>query len=390
MIRKTLHSWKKKKFNLITIILGIFFCVTIISMMVNDIFICAKESEDSRMGNMERYSRVTVSSDSPQMFKGDAIEIVKTMSEYGKVDMLKLNTESISKENKKIECTPYVTIFNKQPDYTAYVSKGRYINVEEASKGSKVALLSYKTLKDLNISINDYIEFYGEKFKVIGILGPNHVEQDSQWNKTIVLPLNSLSKAYLEKLKSELIYSNTGNGNLLMSLIYRVKPSDCDNILKTITDKFSKDKINIVSAEKITNSDSRELQMGISTFILSIPIIMVAIFVIFNMCYFWIEDRRREITIRKVLGATDKSIIFLVRRQVISVVLIGSVLSFVFQLTLRSYLDDILAKYSLSLEFNFISFLLCVMLSLFIGYIATIIPAKRVISMDPAEALRYE
>lgn len=390
MIRKALYSWKRKKFNLVTIILVIFFCITIISMMVNDIFISAKESEDDRMGNVDNYTYVTVSSDSREMFKGDAVEIVKAMSKYGKVDMLKLNTESISKGSKHIKCKPYLTIFNKEPDYTAYVSKGRYINVEEASKGSKVALLSYKMLKDLNVSINDYIEFYGEKFKVIGILGPNHVEQYNQWNETVVLPLNSVPKAYLEKLKSELIYSNTGSGSLLMSLIYRVKPADCDNILKKVTQNFNKDKIKIVSERQKTSFSSGELQTGISTFVLSIPIMLVAIFVIFNMCYFWIEDRKREITIRKVLGATDKSIISLVRRQVISVVLIGSVLSFVFQLTMRGYLDDILAKDSLSLEFNFTNFVLCVILSLFIGYIATIIPAKRVISMDPAEALRYE
>ncbi|WP_261829943.1 ABC transporter permease [Inconstantimicrobium mannanitabidum] len=390
MIRKTLYSWKRKKFNLVTIILVIFFCITIISMMVNDIFISAKESKDISMGNVENYTYVTVSSDSREMFKGDAVEIVKAMSKYGKVDMLKLNAESISKGNKHIKCKPYLTIFNKEPDYTAYVSKGRYINAEEASKGGKVALLSYKTLKDLNVFINDYIEFYGEKYKVIGILGPNHVEQDSQWNETVVLPLNSVPKAYLEKLKSELIYSNTGSGCLLMSLIYRVKPADCDNILKIATEKFNKDKIRIASERQKTSFSSGEVQTGISTFILSIPIMLVAIFVIFNMCYFWIEDRKREITIRKVLGATDKSIISLVRRQVISVVLIGSVLSFVFQLTMRGYLDDILAKDSLSLEFNFTNFVLCVILSLFIGYIATIIPAKRVISMDPAEALRYE
>jgi len=110
MLRKLLFSWKNKFIVLLVIIIGYFLCITITSMMANELVLNEKEAKNASFGGKENYSVVSLYNAAGMNFKGNPIDIIDEFSKYGKIDVLKLDNEIVSTD-KELVAAVVIPIF---------------------------------------------------------------------------------------------------------------------------------------------------------------------------------------------------------------------------------------------------------------------------------------
>lgn len=387
MLRKLLLPWKNKFVVLIVIIVGYFLCITITSLMVNELVLSEKQTNNDNYGGKENYSVVYVSNATGTDFKGNPIEVINEFSKYGKVDVLKLDKETVSFDKNSVAASICPTSFVGKTDWTPLLGSGRYFTPEESSKGSAFVLVGRKIASNLRLKVDDSIEFYGKEYKVIGIMGRDNMY--SNWDDIISIPLKALPEDYLNILKTKLVELSSGSNKLKLQMIYRVQQSQYEKVKNEILSNLNYSSLTIKKTES-GFAPSLLADQAPQTILILIPIILTALFNVINISFFWITDRKKEITIKKALGATNKSIISAVRLELLAIGLVATILSFIVQVLLESTFESFLFRMGLSLEFSWITFTICTLMSLGIGYLTTILPADKILSMEPAEALRYE
>lgn len=142
-------------------------------------------------------------------------------------------------------------------------------------------------------------------------------------------------------------------------------------------------------------------------FIILLLIILVAAFNIITTLIMLVMEKNKDIAILKSMGATSKSIGKIFRLQGIIIGVVGTGIGAILGITISLNLDPIVVflekvfkvqllardvylmdKFPSSIEMLDV-FLIC-LFSFLICYFATLYPAKKASSMDPAEILRYE
>ncbi|MFA9399450.1 MAG: hypothetical protein ACERKV_14450, partial [Clostridiaceae bacterium] len=135
MFRKLFISWKNKISMFLLIILGYFLTITIFSMLLNQAVIDNKSNDSLSFGKSYNRSVLSILSDYKYDFDGEPSTVINEFSKYGEVDVLKLGKESIANGNENIETQIYPVTFNKEPDWTPLMLKGRYLTPDECVSG---------------------------------------------------------------------------------------------------------------------------------------------------------------------------------------------------------------------------------------------------------------
>jgi ABC-type antimicrobial peptide transport system permease subunit len=108
---------------------------------------------------------------------------------------------------------------------------------------------------------------------------------------------------------------------------------------------------------------------------------------IYGVMAYLVSQGTREIGIRMALGATQRSILYLVIKQGVTLAMcgvgIGLLVAFVFTRTLDSFLFGVPASDSLT-------FVAIALLIAAVAFIASYIPARRAARIDPLISLRCE
>ena len=115
--------------------------------------------------------------------------------------------------------------------------------------------------------------------------------------------------------------------------------------------------------------------------------IVIASLGILGLASFSVEQRTREIGIRKVSGSTGGGIIMLISREFSYLVLIANIFAWpVAWYFMRNWLMD----FPIRIKLGFHLFFLAGILALFIAMITVYLQGRRAAQMNPSEALRYE
>jgi ABC-type antimicrobial peptide transport system permease subunit len=101
----------------------------------------------------------------------------------------------------------------------------------------------------------------------------------------------------------------------------------------------------------------------------------------------WVASRRREIGVRMALGADRRSVLRLVMEQGAVLVAFGTLLGVLGSLAAARLLEAFLFEVTAS---DPLTWILAVLFLSAVTAAATLIPARRAASVDPAEALRAE
>jgi putative ABC transport system permease protein len=119
----------------------------------------------------------------------------------------------------------------------------------------------------------------------------------------------------------------------------------------------------------------------------SVLAILIACIGLFGLATYSIEQRTREIGLRKVLGATGSAIFNLVLNEFARLILIASAISFPFSIVL---LNKYLGNYGYHIQLSIWIFLPALFLTLVVAGLAIIYQLFSAIRNDPAKSLKYE
>ncbi len=278
------------------------------------------------------------------------------------------------------------------------LSEGRFFNAEEAVNKARVVVLGSEAKEKLfngRNAVGEYIRIDGVSFQVIGILKPKMQEGDSDINRVVNIPFNTMKELrdtkYLNCIWLTYQTDNwqqveNGIRNTLAS-VHNFNPSDKRAVFVNVLMK-QLDQFNIITLGlKVLLAFIGTLTLGIGGVGLM------------NIMLVSVTQRTREIGIEKALGARRKDILlqFLAEAMALTAVggILGIILAYIVSFSVGTLtLYSALAKHGeggdIRLMISFSSVFIATVILGLVGLASGMVPAIRASRLDPIEALRYE
>jgi len=285
------------------------------------------------------------------------------------------------------------TTANYPEVYDFAVEKGRFFSKDEEKDLARVVVLGSEVAEALfgsNDPINQNIKIKKEEFRVIGTIGKRGTVVFQNQDNLVFIPVSTCQKIMLGidyvslarvKIDAE---ENTDRAVADIKQTLRERHNLGTNEPDDFTVRAQTQAIEIFSS--ITNS--------LTYFLAAIAAISLLVggIGIMNIMLIAVVERTREVGLRKALGAKNSNILNQFLAESVVVTLSGGVVGVIFGV-LFSFLVSVVAR-RLGYEWDFIIsyaaiFLSCA-ISILIGLVFGVYPARKAAKLNPIEALRYE
>ena len=285
--------------------------------------------------------------------------------------------------------TTQTQIFGTNVDYMETVTEdiqlGRVFSNGEERSGARVTIIG-NDIKDAFFEyenpIGKYIKIDGIKFRVIGIL-----EKQGKFlglfsvDNQAILPLGAYTRLFSKrgfmrisiKVNENLIEEAKDEIHAVMRSIRGLKPGEKDDFAINQTEAFEKQYNQI------------KLAIGGTGIFITILSLVVGGIGIMNIMFVSVQERTKEIGVRKAIGATKNMILAQFLMEAISICLIGGLIG----LLMASGLSFVINKFFPSTMPLWLAFT-SILLSVIVGVLSGVIPSYRAARLDPIDALRYE
>lgn len=235
-------------------------------------------------------------------------------------------------------------------------------------------LLNEAAVKYLNLKnpIGKKLNYSGLQGKVVGVV--NDFNGMSLHNKIKPLAIkceSSMNYGYL--------YIKIDGGNLAQT--------------KNAIDQLWKEKLPNEAPtfqfmdEQIQKLYNAEMRLGNVFVVFSSIAIFLCVIGLFGMVYFDLEQRAKEIALRKILGASFNDLLMMLNGGFVKVVLIANL--FIWPLT-YFLTKEWLASFSYRIAFSYKPFAFAIALSLLLTILTVSLQAIKILKKSPAERLKYE
>jgi len=275
----------------------------------------------------------------------------------------------------------------------AELGSGRFFTEEEDRSSGRVAVIGSQVAEDLFQDldpIGKIIKIKRTSFNIIGVMEERGVSGFENQDNQIFVPLETAQKTLL--------------GVDYISYA-RFKIDAAENV----DDSMEFVRAIIRDEHDITNPENddfsvRSMAQGLSTLttitnalkLFLVAVASIALMVggigIMNIMLAAVQERTREIGLRKAVGAKKRQIIsqFLIETMAITLTggLIGIVLGLLISFAVARVAQGM--EYDWEYVVSVSSILLACFVSIGIGLIFGLLPARRAANLDPIEALRYE
>lgn len=275
------------------------------------------------------------------------------------------------------------------------LSEGRFFTEEENDSLAKVVVLG-STVKDElfgdSTAVGQRVKINRQIFNIIGVLEERGQVAFSNYDDKVLLPLKTMQK------------NIAGIDYLNMITIKPEESADVDLAIEEIeiilranhgildqsgdSDDFSArsltELLDLIKSITDALKYFLALMAGLSLVVGGIGIM--------NIMLISVNERTREIGVRKAIGASNKNIVAQFLLESVFLTLIGGIIGIVLGVVVSWLISVIMV--SLDYDWAFIvgplSVLLAVSISALVGLVFGIYPAKRASKLEPVEALSYE
>ena len=275
------------------------------------------------------------------------------------------------------------------------VTEGRFFTRDEEVNLSRVAVIGTNLTEDLfsgNDPIGKIVKIKDQNFTVIGILkkrGSSGFGLSSQ-DDTIFVPLKTAQKLLLGIDHLGFVRLKIKNVDLIPEAIANIKTTlrERHNIDDPSNDDFSvRDQASAVDMIKKITDVLRYFLLAIGTIAL-----IVGGVGIMNIMLIAVNQRIREVGLRKAVGAKNKTVQFQFLIESVAISFLGGIIGIIIGIAV-SFLISVVAQF-LKYEWPFLiswqSIVIATLVSIAIGAIFGIYPARKASRISPMEALRYE
>ncbi len=280
-------------------------------------------------------------------------------------------------------------IFGTNTDYmstiTANIAQGRFFTEGEDRSGSRVTIIGNDIAENLFVNqdpVGEYLKIDGIKFRVIGVM-----EKQGKFlglfsvDNQAIIPVGTSVRLFSRrgfirisvKVPPENIIDAKDELYGIMRQTRGLKPSEKDDFAINQTEAFEKQYNQI------------KLAIGGTGIFITILSLVVGGIGIMNIMFVSVQERTKEIGVRKAIGATKNMILAQFLMEAISICLIGGLIG----LLMASGLSFVINKFFPSTMPLWLAFT-SILLSVIVGVLSGVIPSYRAARLDPIDALRYE
>jgi putative ABC transport system permease protein len=284
------------------------------------------------------------------------------------------------------------------------MAKGRFLMASDNEKYQNYAVLAADTAEKLfpyEDPLNQSVKVGSDYYTVVGVtakrassagIGGSLAAQD--FNKDVYIPLNTCKLRFGERIVDNRSGLRQAEETQLTQITVQVKM--IDDVLPTVPlvqaswepYHSKKDVEMTVPYDLLLSAEKQARQFAIILGTIAAISLLVGGIGIMNIMLATVTERTREIGIRRALGAKQRDITqqFLIETVVLSGVggLLGVAVGFIIPSLIVFFIQDqkaIVTTTSVILSFS---------ISVAIGILFGIYPARRAALMDPIEALRHE
>jgi len=273
------------------------------------------------------------------------------------------------------------------------LGSGRFFTSEENSGLARVAVLGATTAKELFETEDPIGKMFSLKdvnFTVIGVLAPKGGSAVSNPDELVYMPLLTAQKILLG-----IDYLN----------FMRVKIDNPENITRAVADiKYTirvQHRIKNPSDDDFSVRDTAQA-LNVITNITNVlkyflaGIAAISLLVggvgIMNIMLISVTQRIREVGLRKAVGARNRHIITQFLIESVFITLVGGIIGIIFGILISLLAAVIINALGYDWEFliSFSSIIIATLVSVLIGLLFGLYPAKKAAKISPMEALRYE
>ena len=317
-------------------------------------------------------------------------------SNYQHIESLAMyvsGSDIISLNDKKVSATFYGTSASYPDVQNSSLESGRFFDKDEELSNARVVVLGNKIAKDL-FSDQDPL---GQKIKI------------KKTNFTVIGVLKSKGGSLIQNEDSNLFVPVKTAQNVLLGVNHlgfiRVKVDKPENIDGTIEyiKSILRDKHNIDNPSEddfSVRSTTQALETigsitdALRFFLAAVAAISLIVggFGIMNIMLATVQERTKEIGLRKAIGAKNSDITRQFLIEAVTITFISGVIGIISGALILFLISVVInaLNYHWELIISPISIILGCLVSISIGLIFGIIPARRASMLNPIEALRYE
>ena len=276
------------------------------------------------------------------------------------------------------------------------ITEGRYLNELDLKERRKVAVIGANVVEILfknKEPLEEWIEINQIPYRVVGVFE----DQGRGFEISIIyVPISTAQMVYNGSNKVHEILFTTGTTSLKDT---RLMEKETTSILVE-HQKFSPEDPRAVDVSNNNETMQKFLSMisGIKFFIwiIGVGTITAGIVGVSNIMMIAINERTREIGIRKAIGATPGSIISLVLQESLVITLLAGYVGLVAGVAVVEFASWGFEKFNLQSEYfrnpeiDFKTVITATIFLVFAGALAGFFPARLAAKIKPVEALREE
>jgi len=287
------------------------------------------------------------------------------------------------------------TVRSCMPDHrpleNAAIVEGRFINNIDISECRKVCVIGIPVKKVLfpkDNPLNQFIAVDGIPFKVIGYFNdPGQPDNDR-----IYIPLTTAQRAFNGKKNIDGSWSS----------IIKNSPVKSDDLVKEIRallaarHRFSPADMNAVRVDNWSKEYENIMAMffGIElfTWIIGVLTLIAGVVGVSNIMMIIVKERKKEIGIRKAIGASPASIVMLIVQESIFITACAGYIGLLFGIGVIQLLNQLKIEgdFFRRPEVNLSVAVSATLLIIVSGALAGLFPALRAAKVEPIEALKDE
>ncbi len=257
------------------------------------------------------------------------------------------------------------------------IIKGRFFSKDHPADQLAV-VVNEKTVRsmDWREPLGQFLTVRGKKLKVVGVVKDFH-------DKSLHSEVEQLAILFHRQFYPE--YTPTYIG-------IRIRPHNISKTIDDIRDRWDEATMGVPLDYSFLDEDFErfyrsEERMGRITVICSLISILIASMGLFGLTAFIIEQKTKELGIRKVLGASKLKLLSLMTNDFIVLLIIANILA----MPIAGYfMSSWLQQFAYRIEMNLVLFATGGLISFLIAIISISILVMKAASKNPIDSLRYE